>query len=339
MSLGTADVEAALELRQSIMAPVQHWQTGDLAAALRRAADRLNAPQAVTHGVPLTAAWGLFVTSKRRPRSGSTTLRHYRLRWEAFVRWATGQGARLAEQVASEPAERYVAHLESAGLSASTIGTHLQALRLVWRIVLPFAASPWAGVRSQAASRVTPYRRLTLAECRALFAHTSGELRALVVIGYTTGLRLFDAVHLSAGNLDRDRMLLTVAPRKTARLHKLLSIPVLPYVLECLPSGCSDLFMPVLASSYDRVEASVSKTVGAAMRRTGILDTAAGRASFHSLRKTFVSQMDEAGAPGKVTDSITGHGSAGDMHARYSQPDVELARAWMLKALPPLSSS
>jgi integrase len=81
--------------------------------------------------------------------------------------------------------------------------------------------------------------------------------------------------------------------------------------------------------------------IGKAMRKAfddaGVAaNSEGGHASFHSLRATFISLMDDAGAPVKVTDLITGHASAGTMHDRYSQPDVEIARKWILKAIPPL---
>jgi len=60
------------------------------------------------------------------------------------------------------------------------------------------------------------------------------------------------------------------------------------------------------------------------------------RASFHSLRATFISMMDEAGIPPHLTDAITGHGGGG-MHARYTQPSLDALRAAMTKALPPIS--
>lgn len=73
------------------------------------------------------------------------------------------------------------------------------------------------------------------------------------------------------------------------------------------------------------------------IREAGEGDTQAGKASFHSLRATFISMMDEAGAPQAVTDSITGHAPQ-TMHARYSHPDTEAARNWMEKALPRLDT-
>jgi integrase len=43
---------------------------------------------------------------------------------------------------------------------------------------------------------------------------------------------------------------------------------------------------------------------------------------FHDLRNTFITDMDEAGVPKKVTDAITGH-SDGSMHDHYSKVRIE----------------
>ena len=69
------------------------------------------------------------------------------------------------------------------------------------------------------------------------------------------------------------------------------------------------------------VRSRPSRALCAAFRAAGVMRIGNGRASFHSLRATFISlmEMDEAGVPPHITDAITGH-AGGDMHARYTQP-------------------
>lgn len=78
-----------------------------------------------------------------------------------------------------------------------------------------------------------------------------------------------------------------------------------------------------------------TKPLTAAFRAVGIVNKGPARASFHSLRATFISLMDEAGIPPHVTDAITGH-AGGGMHARYTQPSAETLRRAVLRAIPPL---
>jgi integrase len=69
--------------------------------------------------------------------------------------------------------------------------------------------------------------------------------------------------------------------------------------------------------------------------KAGVVSDRRGKASFHSLRATFISMMDEAGVPPHVTDSITGHAKQG-MHGRYSQPGLDAKRDAIERALPRL---
>ena len=78
-----------------------------------------------------------------------------------------------------------------------------------------------------------------------------------------------------------------------------------------------------------------SRAMGRIFRASGVMKQGNGRASFHSLRATFISLMDEAGVPPHVTDAITGH-AGGGMHARYTQPsDAALIDA-VTRAITPL---
>ena len=73
----------------------------------------------------------------------------------------------------------------------------------------------------------------------------------------------------------------------------------------------------------------------AAFRSCGIFLHGNCRASFHSLRATFISMMDEAGIPPHITDAITGH-SGGGMHSRYTQPTLAALMDAVTRAIPPL---
>jgi integrase len=92
---------------------------------------------------------------------------------------------------------------------------------------------------------------------------------------------------------------------------------------------------PTLLKLFQRDPTELSSLLCRVFRAAKVNDTEHGKASFHSLRSTFITRMDEVGSPSRVTDIITGHAPK-SMHDRYSHPDFELARSWMLQALPPL---
>ena len=128
-------------------------------------------------------------------------------------------------------------------------------------------------------------------------------------------------------------------PAKTAKRKPApIVIPVMAELAEAMERAPREgPLMPRICVQQSGRGDELSKRMARMIREAGEGDTQAGKASFHSLRATFISMMDEAGAPQAVTDSITGHAPQ-TMHARYSHPDTEAARNWMEKALPRLDT-
>ena len=124
-----------------------------------------------------------------------------------------------------------------------------------------------------------------------------------------------------------------VSGKKPAAIH----IPIMPELATALKtarkSNKSKDVLPSLQAQYDKDSSSLSKAFGAVVDSAKIKKTTAeGIAVYRSLRKTFVTMMDEAGTPTKITDAITGHAPQ-SMHDRYSQPDAAVAQTYMEKAL------
>lgn len=112
-------------------------------------------------------------------------------------------------------------------------------------------------------------------------------------------------------------------------------IPLIGCAQTCIRRllAAADDDSPFLFSA--RARHCPTKAICRAFRACGLHKRGSGRASFHSLRATFISLMDEAGVPPHVTDAITGH-AGGGMHARYTQPsDAALAEA-VTRAIPPV---
>jgi len=285
--------------------------------------------------------WDLYEASRRRPQSGPGTMEGYRAQVKRFAAWAHSRQANAAT-LAAEHAERYVKHLEGAGITNYTIRKHIATLARVWRVLMPEQANPWAGLAPAGEERHTPYRRLAPEELRALAARAreaGNEEHLLVLLGYYTGMRIADAATLDAGAYAARKGTLTLVPAKTAKRKPApIVIPVMAELAEAMERAPREgPLMPRICVQQSGRGDELSKRMARMIREAGEGDTQAGKASFHSLRATFISMMDEAGAPQAVTDSITGHAPQ-TMHARYSHPDTEAARNWMEKALPRLDT-
>ena len=90
---------------------------------------------------------------------------------------------------------------------------------------------------------------------------------------------------------------------------------------------------PALAAEYGRSAANLSVCIKGVFRAAGIADTMKGRAQMHSFRASFITQMDEIGAPSGITDAITGHAPR-SMHDMYSHPRPAALRRWLDRAIP-----
>jgi len=182
------------------------------------------------------------------------------------------------------------------------------------------------------------YRRLTLDEIGRVYgcALKRAQMWAdIVMLGYSTGLRLSDVVELE--RTETDLPFLRVCPNKTRyRKPRPLKIPltesacavVRRLLADAETKGRIYLFPP-------EARHRPSRKIVKLFRASGVDKEGTGRASFHSFRATYISLMDDAGVSPYVTDSITGHGG-GSMHARYSQPSDQALLTAVARAIPDL---
>ena len=254
--------------------------------------------------------------------------------------------------------ERVATSLRASHLSADRM---LHFFQRVWR-TLSLDERIWADIPQcnygdgPLAKEREFYRRLTVPEVRRIVAmltesaedKTKCALADRIVIGYYTGLRLSDVAELEESEISTDVMFLHIQPNKVRRSKpRLLTIPLVGRARSCIKSRLDALKVSQSASRSSGEETACnflfpsnlrrhpSKKLSAAFRACGVMRQGNGRASFHSLRATFISLMDEAGVPPHLTDAITGH-SAGGMHARYTQPSAAALANAVRNAMPPI---
>ena len=187
------------------------------------------------------------------------------------------------------------------------------------------AAMPLMGAADCARHRREYYRRLTGTEIVSIFnllRHGAernpvcNELSDMIVIGYYTGLRLSDVAELEICEVDESCRFLKIVPNKTRRRKRLpLTVPLVreaQTIVQRRMSSPQNGFLFCAEARY-----RPSRKLSAYFRQAHINKLGNGRASFHSLRATFISQMDEAGIPPHITDSITGQRRR---HARPLHP-------------------
>ncbi len=293
--------------------------------------------------VPWRKLWTAFRSRATVPISAASAA-SYR-RWLAVLAEAAPPH-RLPVSLTTEDARRIVADLRARYVSTPRL---VVFYRRVWR-ALGWDETIWSlgsgGARTRGESLEHEfYRRLETDEVRRVIRHfrtRCGDSLAqayadMVLLGYCTGLRLSDVAELERDEITSDGRFLALQPNKTRHgKRRVLRIPLIGCAQACIrrrlaavDGGDAPFLFPAQARRCP------TKAVCRAFRACGVHKRGSGRASFHSLRATFISLMDEAGVPPHVTDAITGH-AGGGMHARYTQPsDVALAEA-VTRAIPPL---
>ena len=336
-------------------------KTSDIETARRRARTLLPPEDDERTWLEHLARLGAKAEGELRRRS-TLALLTWRNLWDEFVSRAGGTFSDTSE----ESCERWMRILAEAAdslgltpddiikkescakIAAKLMGAYVSARRMlgfyrrVWRTLgldpLTWESRPGS---SDSPSRLKRefYRRLSLDEVRKVHRHLkerNGDLADMVLIGYSTGLRLSDVAELERGEIEAEGRFLCVVPNKTRIKKPLpLKIPLTEQARNLIlrrrkttPAGSNYIFPADVRNRPTR-------KIAAAFKRCGVFASGNGRASFHSLRATFISMMDEAGIPPHVTDAITGH-AGGGMHARYTQPSADALLAAVTRAIPPL---
>jgi integrase len=174
-------------------------------------------------------------------------------------------------------------------------------------------------------------RALTDAEIAKIINAAEGELRALVIIGARTGLRLGDACRLKWSAFEADGVMRTITT-KTGAPVALPGEALKQELLEIFNAEAQgrrvcgeDFIMPEIAATYERDAALICKHLHKVFLKAGIKtgikekgwSKARPDASYHSLRHTFVTRAIEAGVAAPIVRALVGHNTAA-MTDRYT---------------------
>jgi integrase len=143
------------------------------------------------------------------------------------------------------------------------------------------------------------------------------EMRTLIQLGLSTGMRLKDAVLLAYENIDWKQGVIKISTCKGIRHNKRVFIPIMPALKVVLDENGTGYVMPTLARNYlsvggytsvDEIQhlfAQAGLTVNdrdstvKGIRRTNSY-------GFHSFRHVFVSKCAAMGIPQAIVESIVG---------------------------------
>lgn len=352
----TARKRSSAELSAAGVADDRAEWLRELADRGRWAAEELarSAPDASAEGVGWDGLYAAWKARAARLTEHRPTLANYERALRMLAAWAVDAGAGRPAALTPRQAREWAQHRQTQGACA---GREITLFSRVWRET--GLRQIWDGVAIRGTGGLG-HRRLTTEEVRRLVRslrqgsgadaadkrgedgrYLKGRVAArpdvadLVALSWHTGMRRGDAQRIRADNVEPGGQFLRFVPQKTrGRKPQPLIVPLIPEGRElvarlCAAAGPDGLLFPRLADAW------LNKRLREAFARAKISDDETGTASFHSLRTSYITAMDEAGVPPHICDAITGHAKQG-MHGRYSRPGNEAKMAAALKAVRPL---
>ncbi len=232
-----------------------------------------------------------------------STIRCYLGRVKHFVAYFM----RPPDQLTPEDIRQYQLYLtDDLGASWSVFNQAVCALRFLFCVSL---GKNWA-------VKALPYRRpskrlpvvLSRLEVRHLLDHVVNlKHRALLTVGYATGLRISEVLHLRVADIDSQRMTVRVEQGKGRKDRYVMLSPKL---LELLREYTAQYRPEFWLFPGGRPGQPLSReSVGKVMRRVRQQAGLNKLATFHSLRHAFATHLLEAGTNIRTVQVLLGHRS------------------------------
>ena len=283
----------------------------------------------------LSAVWDNFA---KIPKNQNTRLAYRKTQWIRFVNFIEEKGITSLSDVNADVAQEFMNRIKQT-VKATTYNDYVVTLRLIFKTVLKNAGldeNPFDSVEKLAVTDHKGHSSLTdgmirkiletvnSANYRGLASKSSKrievpaqEMRILIQLGLSTGMRLKDAVLLSYDNVDQKQGLIKISTCKGIRHNKRVFIPIMPSLKVVLDDNGRGYVMPTLAQNYLNVGGytavdEIQHLFGQAglpvndrastvkgIRRTNSY-------GFHSFRHVFVSKCAAMGIPQAIVESIVG---------------------------------
>lgn len=235
----------------------------------------------------------------------------------------------------------FVAARLKGGRNPTTVQTDLKTLNTPFALALrqglilmnPIAAANPITAEKEARE---PF---TSGEIVALLKAASPEWKSAILLAAFQGLRLGDATKLQWSNINFEERTLKLRPAKTKAKKKDLVLPlhssleahlktlkmpeedgpICPKLSQCKPGGYSGL---------SRQFQAIMKTAGIeqeSIEAEGKKGRKFNKRTFHSLRHSYVTQLEAAGVAPDQRMKLAGHSDA-KSHARYTHTKIETLR-------------
>ncbi len=231
------------------------------------------------------------------------TQKEYLMRVTLFARYFK----KLPDKLGEKEVKEYFVHLvRDKHASYGVLNMTYCALKFIYTVTLE---RPWEVEKIPRTKR--PVKMpviLDKGEVRRLFAVTENlKHKAILMLVYSSGLRISEVAHLKVGDIDTARMTVLVRQGKGRKdRYTILSKVALGTLTQYLETQrpTSWLF-PGAIPGKPITESSIGCVMRAAKKRAGIMK----RATIHTLRHSFATHLLEQGTDIRAVQSLLGHRS------------------------------
>lgn len=253
-------------------------------------------------GIQLSRMWD--IASQKRILSAS-----HRKTWNRFIREI---GVKFADQVTPALAQKYLTDRFSNG-NGKTFNNNRTILNTIFRCCLIEAnltQSPFSLVINKRIARIEHHRNINLeTEFPRICSEGDPLSVCMSMISRWTCQRLKDCALISPSMLDRELKVIILQPGKTSRFKKWVCVPLFPELeryLDSIPQPCSPDTPYVTVFGYTTGGAFCMR-FRRLLNRLKIFDSDDGKASFHSLRGSGITWLQEQGWSAELIRKTTGH--------------------------------
>ncbi|HEX2684629.1 MAG TPA: tyrosine-type recombinase/integrase, partial [Ferruginibacter sp.] len=250
------------------------------------------------------AALANFVQRLQLLAYSVSTIKTYR---NEFIQLLKLLKDKCVDDLTAEDIKRYMVYaMETEGIQENTAHSRLNALKFYFEQVLGREKFFWEIPRPKKASQLP--RVFSQDEIAGIInSLTNKKHKLMLMLAYSSGLRVSEVVHLRTHDVDRSRMIIFLHAAKGKKDRIVSLSPVLlvmmdAYVKEYNPSPTGYLFEGSIAGTPYSTR-SLQEVIQAAKRKAGVNRPG----SIHALRHSFATHLIEKGTDVTMIQKLLGH--------------------------------
>ena len=274
-----------------------------------------------------------------------TTVAFYKTTTKDFLNFIGDRADKHLETITSNDIRDFRDSVVENGRTGKTANHKLKCLRSIFKdgvnasVILQNPASSVKQVKEDDSTEREPFTRQEITNLVSSAPNSDWE--GMILFGAFTGIRIGDCADLKSGNIDLERRIVRLIPKKTERKKQIIEIPLHPELIDFLSANPPSPFPKTpLFPSLEKVTpggrqglsarfkaimetAKVSRNVTRRVEDGAARETSAR--SFHSLRHTFTSMLANAQVSEEIRQKMTGH-TESSSHQIYTHLELETLR-------------